>query len=179
MAIPKRPLNLWIATKKNASTQTPLEHPLFAKYLALFLTLFLCSCASRHTEPPTPTELAIAQTALEAIGTPYCVGGSSPSCFDCSGLVRFCYAKYGIQLPRQAKDQADVGFTIDPRDIHEGDILVFSPGWFSHHTGIAISKTAFVHAPGKGRVVKQESLLAPHWQKMFSEARRIIEAPKP
>ena len=40
--------------------------------------------------------------AAAEIGVPYRYGGSSPSGFDCSGLVAYVYAKLGIQLPHIA-----------------------------------------------------------------------------
>jgi cell wall-associated NlpC family hydrolase len=69
------------------------------------------------------------------LGLPYVWAGKSPtSGFDCSGLVQYVYAHFGIHLPRTADLQADVGpkFT-DPGQLRPGD-LVFS-GWDPSEVG--------------------------------------------
>src|SRR5699024_11153963 len=43
---------------------------------------------------------AIISYAQSFIGVPYVWGGSTPSGFDCSGLVQYVYAHYGVNLPR-------------------------------------------------------------------------------
>ena len=115
----------------------------------------------------------IAQTAREQIGVPYRPGGTTPKGFDCSGLVLYCYGKHGLALPRSASNQAEYGCRVCDGDLREGDILVFTPGFFSKHTGIYVGQGEFVHAPGRGRRVELCRLDAEHWQSMFSCARRF------
>ena len=77
------------------------------------------------------TELgrAIVAYAVKFKGLPYIWGGEDPnSGFDCSGLVQYVYAHFGIKLPRTADDQAEVGTKFkDEKQLQPGD-LVFS-GW--------------------------------------------------
>lgn len=47
----------------------------------------------------------ILQNARQFIGTPYCYGGESPFCSDCSGFTKQIFAKSGINIPRTAQDQ--------------------------------------------------------------------------
>src|SRR5207248_1842892 len=47
--------------------------------------------------------------ALAQLGTPYQWGGEGAGGFDCSGLVQAAFASAGIQLPRVAQAQYDVG----------------------------------------------------------------------
>lgn len=58
-------------------------------------------------------------------GVPYVFGGTTPSGFDCSGYVRYVFAKSGITLPRSADEQYTVGKTISKHNLQPGD-LVFS-----------------------------------------------------
>src|SRR5215216_5370889 len=43
---------------------------------------------------------AVAQFAMGFRGVPYRLGGSDPGGFDCSGLVQYVFAQYGISIPR-------------------------------------------------------------------------------
>lgn len=104
----------------------------------------------------TGTAADIINLAKKYLGTLYCYGGCSPETgFDCSGLVQYCYGKYGINLPRISQDQVNCGTSIDVKDQSKwkpGD-LVFSnpqsdgPG----HVSIYIGDGQKIHAPGKGK----------------------------
>ena len=148
------------------------------------LLFSLSGCAFFHEEEVLEeidqSELAhkIAETAAAQEGVPYRLGGCAPDGFDCSGLVLFSFQSHGISLPRTAAEQARVGKKIATEELSEGDILVFSPSFFSVHTAISLGGQEFIHAPGKGRRVERCNLDAPHWQKIFSEVRRIVPRKK-
>ena len=65
----------------------------------------------RSSETPHPEVVAIAERYL---GVPYVWGGTSPSGFDCSGLVQYCYRQIGINLPRTSRVQFHAGAYIPP-----------------------------------------------------------------
>jgi peptidoglycan DL-endopeptidase CwlO len=72
--------------------------------------------------------------AMRYIGTPYVVGGSSPSGFDCSGLTSYVYGQLGVDLPRTSSDQRYAGTQISASELRPGD-LIWSPGHISIYAG--------------------------------------------
>lgn len=104
---------------------------------------------------------AIASTALNYLGVPYVYGGSSPSGFDCSGLVYYSAMLNGIALPRCADEQYYAGGThVSFSDLAVGDLVFFSADWSNEieHVGIYVGGGQFVHAPHTGDVVKISSI---------------------
>lgn len=99
---------------------------------------------------------AITRTARRYFeGTSYQWGGVTPWGADCSGLVQTTFALHGVQLPRDAWQQASAGVPgeDDPMDAREGDLLFFSDRADRHITHVAISlgNCAIVHlALGRG-----------------------------
>jgi cell wall-associated NlpC family hydrolase len=93
--------------------------------------------------------------AMRYLGVPYVWGGSSPSGFDCSGLVAYAYGQMGISLPHYTGAQWNVGVGVSRGDLQPGD-LVFFDGL--GHVGIYIGGNQFIHAPHTGDVVKISSI---------------------
>ena len=92
----------------------------------------------------------ILQNAQKFIGTPYCYGGESPFCSDCSGFTKQIFAKSGINIPRTAQDQ----FASTVQDSGEpipGDLLFFRykiDGPIAH-VGIFAGNNTMIHASEK------------------------------
>jgi cell wall-associated NlpC family hydrolase len=93
--------------------------------------------------------------AAHELGVPYRYGGSSPSGFDCSGLVAYVYGRLGIQLPHNAAAQYGYGRQVAPSHMKPGD-LVFFHGL--GHVGLYIGRGRFIHAPRSGERVSIQSL---------------------
>jgi len=102
------------------------------------------------------TGAAIARTARECFeGTPYQWGGVTPWGADCSGLVQTCFALHGVDLPRDAWQQAECGrdTETDPGAFQAADLLFFAerPDARVSHVAIALGPGEMVHlALGRG-----------------------------
>ena len=121
----------------------------------------------------TPGTLALA-TALDLRGVPYRNGGSDPSGFDCSGLVQWAFARNGRALPREVREQFQVGKEIDAGDVRAGDLLFFDTGSNgASHVGIALDHESFVHAPRTNGVVRIERYTSNYWTRRYLGARRV------
>jgi len=87
-------------------------------------------------------------------GTSYEWGGITPWGADCSGMVQTAFWLHGLQLPRDASQQALIGYDAgrDPKACHPGDLLFFSdrPDRTITHVGIALGEGRMVHC-GLGR----------------------------
>jgi cell wall-associated NlpC family hydrolase len=116
-------------------------------------------------------------TAESFIGVEYTWGGTSrPEGVDCSGLVRAVYQLNGLSLPRSMTDQYQAGTTVARDRLQKGDLVFFSasPGQPASHVGIYVGKNFFIHAPGKGQTVREESLDGRYFQERFSGARAYL-----
>ena len=123
----------------------------------------------------SPIAYSVAGTALSLRGAPYRDGGSDPSGFDCSGLVRYVYSQHGVTVPRTVSDLYKAGRQISQSQVEPGDLLFFStvaPG--ASHVGIAIGGDEFVHAPSSTGDVRVERMSAPYWTTRFVGARRVL-----
>lgn len=56
-------------------------------------------------------------------GKPYLWGAEGPNAFDSSGLVKWCYAQFGVRLPRSTSSQFTVSRPIAKEDRQKGDLV--------------------------------------------------------
>lgn len=134
------------------------------------------------TNPSTPPASAngqlVVDTAKKYLGIPYVYGGSSPSGFDCSGLVQYVFRELGVSINRVAADQTAHGTPISKENLQPGDVVFFhNTARYStiNHVGIYVGDGNFIHAPQTGDVVKITTLDSGYYARTFVAARRILE----
>lgn len=98
-------------------------------------------------------------------GIPYVWGGTTPSGFDCSGLVQYVFAQNGISLNRTTVGQEQNVATTDVSSVSDvvnnarpGDLLFWGQHGASYHVAIYIGNGQFVAAPQPGQNVDVENV---------------------
>lgn len=116
----------------------------------------------------------VTHTALRYIGVPYVWGGTSYGGVDCSGFVYAVFEHNGIDLPRTADSQFEVGQPVATRDLQPGDLVFFetyAPG--ASHVGIYLGGGRFVHASASDGV-RIDDLSMDYYAERYIGARRLI-----
>ena len=120
----------------------------------------------------------IVKTAEGFIGLPYQWGGSSPQTgFDCSGLTMAVYQLNGINLPRSSREQFTAGKTVTKSRLARGDLVFFSlqAGRKISHVGIYRGDGSFIHAPGKGKTIRVDTLSNTYFRQRYTGGRTFIQ----
>lgn len=79
-----------------------------------------------YTQNTSQEGQSIVNFARQFVGGKYSWGGSSPTTgFDCSGLIKYVFGKAGINLPRTAAQQGQIGQAINLQQAQPGDVIWF------------------------------------------------------
>jgi cell wall-associated NlpC family hydrolase len=127
-----------------------------------------------------PKPLSIPESidlAKRFLGLPYLWGGTSSFGFDCSGFTQMLVRARGVNMPRDADQQAAwTGLiAVDRKDLQPGDLLFFggSPRTITH-TAMYIGDGQFIQATTAGHPVIQISLLDDDpWTRLLVASRRL------
>ena len=94
--------------------------------------------------------------AMIFLNAPYLWGGRTPFGIDCSGFTQIIYRLQGINIPRDAYKQAEIGTTLSfINESEEGDLAFFDNAEGKIiHVGIIMKKNYIIHASGKVRIDK-------------------------
>jgi cell wall-associated NlpC family hydrolase len=95
---------------------------------------------------------AIVADAEKYIGIPYVWGGEDLTGMDCSGLVQRTFKDLGVDLPRTAAEQQQVGTAVPSlSDAQPGDLVFF--GNPAYHVAIYLGNDQILQAPQAGETV--------------------------
>jgi cell wall-associated NlpC family hydrolase len=104
----------------------------------------------RRTEPDSNKVL---QLTSQWLNCPYMWGGRTILGVDCSGFVQVNYKMMGIDLPRDAWQQAQQGKAIKKlKEAVCGDLAFFDDKEEIVHVGILLNSEQIIHASGKVRI---------------------------
>jgi cell wall-associated NlpC family hydrolase len=129
-----------------------------------------------NTGRTKPSQLI--RTAKKFIGTPYCMGGTTSRCMDCSGLTSVSFAVHNIALPHRSEDQARYGRIImNRRALKPGDLVFFTKSYntsdYITHVGIYIGNDRFIHASTSSGVIITP-LGNPWWSQRYVFGTRVF-----
>ena len=99
---------------------------------------------------PTLDRSQVLAVAMQYIGTPYVHGGEDPTKFDCSGLITFVYAQFGVKLTHYVPTQDEEGTRVSADEAVPGDLVVFDN---LAHDGIYAGNGMILDAPKPGGFV--------------------------
>lgn len=112
---------------------------------------------------------------MDWLGTRYRFGGISKRGIDCSAFTRTIYREVtGIELPRTAYYQYQIGTPIEREELQFGDLIYFRTRTYAPitHVGIYIADGIFAHA-SSGKGVTFSSLESSYYSRKYRGARRL------
>ena len=100
----------------------------------------------------------VVHAASKEWGHPYVYGGDGPVVFDCSGLTKYVYDKFGVRLPHNAAAQYQVVDHVAQSDMHLGDLVFFYDDSGIYHVGIYAGAHQMWAASHTGDYVRKQPI---------------------
>jgi cell wall-associated NlpC family hydrolase len=122
---------------------------------------------------------SIVEHTRNLLGVRYRWAGINPAKgLDCSGIVKYVFAKLGIDLPHRAAELAKLGDPVnkDTAEMQPGDLLVFGKGKRISHVGIYVGEGMMIHASSSSHHVVETPVVKyrPPGGLQWKGVRRIV-----
>lgn len=118
---------------------------------------------------------SVVDALLSRVGrTWYVFGGSTPSGWDCSGMVLWAYQELGIELPHSASQQSELGMSVTEPQL--GDAVFFDAGSGVYHAAMYLGDNLVIHSGFReGRKTEVISLDSPAFSGNLITYKRFID----
>lgn len=104
----------------------------------------------------------VVENGEQYLGVRYKWGGNMPSeGFDCSGFVKYVYARNNVALPRNSRQQSQVGqwLPVNVTSLRQGDLMFFaSNGQRIDHVAVYAGGNRIIHSSSSGGGVLYDDL---------------------
>jgi cell wall-associated NlpC family hydrolase len=108
------------------------------------------------------------------LGTPYGFGAKDKERTDCSGFTQQVFQKFGVNLPRSAAEQAQLGESVEYKDLQVGDLLFYRTYKSDpSHVAIYAGDGQIIHASYAARKVQYDSIDKGYYKNRFMYAKRL------
>jgi cell wall-associated NlpC family hydrolase len=111
------------------------------------------SAIGANHNPGSATARAVVAAAAAQTGKPYVYAAAGPNAFDCSGLVQYVLAQFGVSVPHNADSQMGYGTGVSFADAAPGDLIFFLDGGYAYHVGIYAGGSQMYDAPNQSTPV--------------------------
>ena len=98
------------------------------------------------------------QAAAQQNGKPYRYGSVGPDSFDCSGLIKFAFARAGKTLPRTSGEMYRVSQKLSQSAKQPGDLIFMSSNGRIGHVGVYAGNGKFWDSPRAGKTVSLRAI---------------------
>jgi len=118
--------------------------------------------------------------AEKYLGIPHCMGGTSMSCIDCSGLLFAVFSELQVEIPHGSESVAHYGrLILDKDSLQKGDLVFFVKSYRTSklitHSGFYIGNGMMIHASARNGVEEINIWNSNYWNSKFVFGTRLFE----
>ncbi len=168
----------WVADVEQPAEQFRYRYQLqLSTAQALLHGADLSSGAAAAPAAPAAPEIPVGQAALK-VAMHFSGGGHSGSSLSTgptsAEMVQFAYAQQGVQMPKVAAAQFDLGIPVTEHNLKPGDAVFFAErDGYVDHVGLYVGNGRFVTTAPGGGGVKLAALDHPPFTGTYVGARRF------